>query len=129
MTFSNAQAVWEWRDGTDAYHGRDVGSMGVIGYEVAATDGRIGTIDESSGRFGANCLVVDADTWIAGRKILLPAGTVSEIDRADRTVYLDRSKADVEDSPSYDPETFARPQYRDRVAHYFAAAYRDTATR
>jgi hypothetical protein len=125
MVFPNAQAVWQWRDGVDAYRGSHVGSMSVIGYEVRATDGRIGTIDESSGRYGAYCLVVDAEPWIAGRKIMVPAATVREIDRANRTVHLDRSKAEVKHSPNYDPEIFPRPQYRDRVAHYFAGVYRD----
>jgi hypothetical protein len=43
-------------------------------------------------------------------------------------VYLDRSKADVKDSPSYNPDTFTRPQYRDHVAYYFAGTYRQTPT-
>jgi hypothetical protein len=126
MMFSNAQEVWQWRKGLDTHREGRVGSMGVVGYGVEATDGHIGTVDESSGRFGASCLVVDADSWITGRMILVPAGAVREIDRADQTVYLDRSRADVEGSPGYDPETFARPQYRDRVAHYFAGGHRDT---
>ena len=123
---SNAQQVWEWREGTGAFPGRHVDSMGVVGYDVEATDGHIGTIEGPSARFGANCLVVDAGSWISGRRILLPAGTVREIDREERTVFLDRSMEDVEHSPDYDPETFITPQYRDRVAHYFAAAYRGT---
>lgn len=127
--FSDAQAVWQWRDGVDAFHGRHVGSMGVVGYDVEATDGHIGTIDDSSGRFGVSCLVVDAEPWLGGRKILLPAGTVRDIDRDDRTVRLDRSKADVERSPGYDPETFTRPQYRDRVGYYFAGTYYDATAR
>lgn len=121
--FSDAQEMWEWRDGVDALRGRHVGSMSVVGYDVLATDGRIGTIDGSSGRFGVSCLVVDAEPWIDGRMILVPAGTVTEIDREDRTVRLDRSRADVEESPGYDPKIFTRPQYRDRVAHYFARTY------
>jgi hypothetical protein len=125
MEFPNAQAVWQWREGVDAYQGSHVGSKSVIGYDVEATDGRVGAIDESSGRYGVYCLVVDTDPWIAGRKIMVPAAVVREIDRADKTVRLDRSKADLEHSPSYDPEIFPRPQYRDRVAHYFAGVYRD----
>jgi hypothetical protein len=123
--FSDAQSVWEWRDGIEAFRGRHGGSMSVVGFDVMATDGRIGTIDNSSGRFGASCLVVDAEPWIDGRKILVPAGTVTDIDRDDETVRLDRSRAEVEESPGYDPETFTRPQYRDRVAHYFARTYQD----
>jgi hypothetical protein len=123
--FSDAQTLWEWRDDVDAFRGRHVGSMSVVGYDVVATDGRIGTIDSSSGRFGVSCLVVDAEPWIDGRKILVPAGTVSEIDREAELVHLDRSRADVEKSPGYDPEIFTRPQYRDRVAHYFARTYQD----
>lgn len=126
MRLSDAQEVWRWHDGVDTRSNGRVGSMSVIGYDVVAMDGRIGTIDESSGHFGANCLVVDAEPCLAGRKILVPADTVRKVDRADRIVYLDPSKADVEDSPGYDPETFVWPQYRDHVAHYFAGTYRDT---
>jgi hypothetical protein len=126
--FPDAQAVWHWRDGVDDYRHAQVGSMGVIGYNVEATDGRIGTIDEASAQFGVNCLVVDTDAWINGRKVLVPAGTVRKVDRTDRVVYLDRTKADVKDSPGYNPDTFTRPQYRDHVAYYFAGTYRHTPT-
>jgi len=67
---------------------------------------------------------VDTGPWIFGRKVLLPAGTVSQVDHAERKVYVDRAKDQIKDSPGYDPDTFDKPEHRERVGGYFEDSYR-----
>lgn len=94
------------------------------GYSVEATDGGIGSIDEASTEINASYLIVDTGPWIFGRKVLLPAGTVNRVDHLTRTVYVDRTKEQVKDSPEYDPETFHDADYRKLVGDYYTSSYR-----
>ena len=60
----------------------------MVGYDVHATDGDIGKVDEASDQAGSSGVVVDTGPWIFGRKVVLPAGTVKRVDDADRKVYV-----------------------------------------
>ncbi|HEU4426853.1 MAG TPA: PRC-barrel domain-containing protein [Pilimelia sp.] len=135
---------WVWRD--PAFAGGHVGAeeerredvpdsaeadkeragSDLTGYDVEATDGKIGSVDEASHEAGAGYLVVDTGPWIFGRKVLLPAGTVGQVDHAERKIYVDRTKEQVKNSPEYDPDTFGKPDYRDRVGSYYEESYRTT---
>jgi hypothetical protein len=97
----------------------------LTGYDVEATDGGIGSIDEASYEVGEAYLVVDTGPWIFGRKVLLPAGTVQRVDHAERKVYVDRTKEQIKDSPEYDKETYTTPEYRERVGTYYTDSYRN----
>ncbi|MDG4804183.1 PRC-barrel domain-containing protein [Micromonospora sp. WMMD980] len=96
----------------------------LTGYRVEATDGRIGSIDEASEEADARYLVVDTGPWIFGKKVLLPAGTVARVDHRERVVRVDRTRDQVKESPAFDPDDFARPDYRDRVGTYYSESYR-----
>ncbi|GAA3452474.1 PRC-barrel domain containing protein [Dactylosporangium matsuzakiense] len=120
--FTDPYQVWQWRTGTDTAVATGTRDLG--GFRVEAADRFVGTVDDSSSVLGTTCLVVDNDPWIPGRKMILPAGTVDDVDCAGRTVHLDRTSDQIRESPDYDPTTFARPHYYDQVAHYFAGTYR-----
>ena len=95
----------------------------LVGYTVEATDGRIGKIDETSHAVDESYLVVDTGPWIFGRKVMIPAGTVTHLDHTDRKVYLDRSKDQVKSSPDFDPDTYTEPVYRDKLGSYYGGTY------
>jgi hypothetical protein len=109
---------WNYRESADLGDG-----AAVVGYRVEATDGHIGKIDEASTTVGESYLVVDTGPWIFGKKVLLPAGTVTNIDNEDKRVYVDRSKAQIKDSPQFDPETFRGEAYRDKIGGYYSDTY------
>jgi hypothetical protein len=73
----------------------------IAGYEVVATDGAIGHIDDAVFAEGASHIIVDTGFWILGRHSLLPAGVVERIDRDERRVYVDRTKEQVKNAPDY----------------------------
>lgn len=135
---------WEWRDPalltggygatadypadeerTDSIRADERANTEIAGYHIEATDGGIGSIDEASYDVGSAYLVVDTGPWIFGRKVLLPAGTVQRVDHDARTVYVDRSKEQIRNSPEYDKDTFTTPDYRDKVGSYYSESYRD----
>ena len=93
----------------------------LTGYRVEATDGRIGSIDETSA--DSRYLVVDTGPWIFGRKVLLPVGTVARVNHPERTVHVDRTRDQVKNSPAFDPEEFGRPDYREQVGSYYQESY------
>jgi hypothetical protein len=127
--------AWTWRDsagfdsagsgppGTARAGARSAGAN-LIGYQVEAADGPIGSVDEASYEAGAGYLIVETDSQVNGRKVLLPAGTVQQVDHGARKVYLDCTVEQVRHSPEYDRESLGKPSYRDRVGSYFDDRYR-----
>lgn len=126
-------APWVWRDpgliaATVGAETEPVGdrpedderaSADLSGYDVEATDGGIGKVDEANYEVGSAYLVVDTGPWIFGRKVLLPAGTVDRVDHDDRKVYVDRSKSEIKSAPEFDEQTYTEPVYRDKLGAYY----------
>jgi hypothetical protein len=88
--------VWRYRD--SAWSEGDE----VVGYDVQATDGSIGKIDEATADTDAAHIVVDTGFWIFGKRRLIPAGLVTAVDHDARTVAVSRSKDQVQAGPDYD---------------------------
>jgi hypothetical protein len=93
----------------------------LTGYEVEATDGHIGKIDEATMAAGATCLVVDTGFWIFGKKRMLPAGVVSAIDADERKLFVAMTKDEIKHAPDYDEDRHRRdePAYREEVGGYY----------
>jgi len=91
-------SIWAYR--TDvATVDRDI-----VGYDVEATDGHIGKIDEASNEVGRAHMVVDTGFWIFGKKRLIPAGIVQRIDDDDEKVYIGMTKDQVKSAPDFDDQ-------------------------
>ena len=93
----------------------------LTGYDVEATDGHIGTIDDATMAEGATCLVVDTGFWIFGKKRMLPAGVVSAIDADERKIHVAMTKAEIKNAPDYDEDRHRKdePGYHDDVGGYY----------
>jgi hypothetical protein len=89
----------------------------LVGYDVEATDGHIGKIDESSNDAGRSHLVVDTGFWIFGKKRLIPAGVVRSIDDDDQKVYIGLTKDEVKSAPDFDEQ---QRDYRDEYDTYYS---------
>ncbi len=74
----------------------------MTGFEVEATDGSIGKVDEATYDTGRSYLVVDTGPWIFGKKVMLPAGIVHRIDEEEQKVFVDRTKDEIRQAPEYD---------------------------
>ena len=95
-------------------------TTGLVGFGVEATDGSIGKIDEETNDVGRSYVVVDTGPWIFGRKVVIPAGTITRIDHEDEKVYVDMTKDQIKDSPEFDPELgWDDDGYRTRLGTYY----------
>jgi hypothetical protein len=102
------------------YSGSDARDL--EGFDVVATDGEIGKVDEATYEVGSSYIVVDTGPWILGRKVLLPAGAIERIDLDARKVEVRFNKDQIKDSPEFDPNTgdYRSDAYRQRVGTYYA---------
>jgi hypothetical protein len=116
-TYTTAQP-WTYRDvdtlGVDMTRGVDI-----VGFDVEATDGGIGKIDEATYDTGASYVVVDTGPWIFGKKVLLPAAVLQRVDLDSQTVYVDRTKDEIKDAPEFDESLYRNEDYRSRVGSYY----------
>jgi hypothetical protein len=97
-----------------------VGRLDLTGFDVEATDGSIGKVDETTLEVGESYIVVDTGVWIFGKKVLLPAGTVKAVDRDEEKVYVNHTKEQIENAPEFDEDTYRDEKYRAEVGDYYA---------
>jgi len=90
--------TWTYRE--DVY--TTLGDKSLDGYDVEATDGSIGTIDEHTASPDAGYLLVDTGFWIFGKKRVLPAGVISQINHDEQKVFVNMTKEQVKSAPDYD---------------------------
>ena len=117
--------VWTYRDTTV---GTGAGSTDVVGFGVEAIDGSIGKVDEATYDAGAAYIVVDTGPWIFGKKVMLPAGVVRDIDTNDEKIFVNRTKDQIKNAPEFDDSLARDDAYRGRLGSYYGpggAGYRD----
>ncbi len=95
----------------------------LTGFSVEASDGGIGKIDEASHETGAGYLVVDTGPWIFGKKVMLPAGVVRDVDLDTQTVFVDRTKEEIKSAPEFDESRYRDTGYRDELGSYYGSYY------
>jgi hypothetical protein len=93
----------------------------VTGYDVEATDGHIGKVDEATNEPQSSCLVVDTGFWIFGKKRMIPAGVVQRIDANEKKVFVGMTKDQIKDAPDYDADRHAADKtgYHKEVGDYY----------
>ena len=103
--------VVELRDPTPA--------VDLTGFDVEASDGHIGKVDEATYETGAGCVVVDTGFWIFGKKRMIPAGTITDMDLDAGTVRVNLSKDQVKSAPDYDEALRDDSAYRQQHTDYY----------
>ncbi|HEY3544334.1 MAG TPA: PRC-barrel domain-containing protein [Gaiellaceae bacterium] len=115
---------------TDIWAYRETGwtQSDLSGFAVEALDGSIGKIDDASNDVAASYVVVDTGPWIFGKKVMLPAGVIRDVDLDAQTVFVNRTKDQIKNAPEFDKDNYADSGYRDRLGSYYGvggAGYRD----
>ncbi|MFE4862179.1 PRC-barrel domain-containing protein [Streptomyces sp. NPDC056670] len=107
--------LWGFKDTSGHLAGADL-----RGWKVEAADGDIGKVDNHSDEVGSAHLVVDTGPWIFGKRVLLPAGTVTRLDPDDKKIHVALTRDQVKHSPEFEPATHLDdPTYRDLVGRYY----------
>jgi hypothetical protein len=96
-------------------------NMDIAGFEVEASDGSIGKVDEATYESGRSYLVVDTGPWIFGKKVMLPAGVVRSVDEQEQKVFVDRTKDEIKHAPEYDESRATDESYRGELGSYYEA--------
>jgi hypothetical protein len=104
--------IWTYRE-------QSMSTAHIVGYSVEALDGSIGKIDEASNDVGSSFVIVDTGPWIFGKKVMLPAGTISRVDSNDETVHINRTKEQIKNSPEFDPDSYRDEPYRSELGTYY----------
>jgi hypothetical protein len=115
MTTQSASNPWNYRETV----GVSASAVDLVGFDVEASDGSIGKIDQATYDVGSSYVVVDTGPWIFGNKVMLPAGTITQINRRDRKVLIGRTKDEIKNAPRYDNDTYTSPDYRNRLGDYY----------
>ena len=92
--------IWEYRSEIE------IPTVDLVGFDVEANDGHIGKIDEASDEVGSAHLVVDTGFWIFGKKRVIPARAIKQINAETETVFIDMTKAEVKDAPDHHRDWF-----------------------
>lgn len=104
-----------------AYPEQGWSMLDLSGYQVEATDGEIGSVDETTNEVGSGSLIVDTGPWIFGRKVMLPAGVISRIDEGDQRIWVNLTKDQIKNSPEFDETAYTDQAYRDEVGTYYGS--------
>jgi hypothetical protein len=89
-------------------------------FEVAATDGRIGSIDDvlfDDERWAVRYVVVDTGTWLPGRRVLISPISITHTAWDEQRLLLSISREQVRDSPPIDTH---KPVSRREELQYLA---------
>jgi hypothetical protein len=98
------------------------------GLSVEALDGEIGAVDEASEETGGSYVIVDTGPWIFGKKVMLPAGVISEVDLDRQVIVVNRTKAQIKNAPEFDESRRGDREYQSSLGSYYGpggAGYRD----
>jgi hypothetical protein len=107
--------VWSYRSNLSS----EVNARDIVGYDVHATDGDIGKIDECSLDTSRRYLVVDTGFWIFGKKRMIPAGVITGVDHDDMTVSVAMTKDQIKSAPDFDKQQSYDERDYDTFANYY----------
>ena len=107
--------MWAYRDSMWTQN------QDLVGYDVEATDGSIGNIDQATYDASNAYVVVDTGFWIFGKKRLIPAGAITTVDHDSKNVHVGMTKEQIKSAPDYDGDDWnddARTRHSDYYGTY-----------
>lgn len=114
--------IWSYGPTAKRTAGNDL-----TGYAVEATDGHIGKVDKHSDEVDSAYLVVDTGVWIFGKHVLLPAGTVRDLDEEQEKIYVNLTKDQVKNAPEFDKDRhLADTEHHRTTGEYYGRHRRTT---
>jgi hypothetical protein len=105
-----------------------VSGKNVVGYGVEALDGSIGKVDDATYDVSGSFIVVDTGPWIFGKKVMLPAGVIRNVNHDQEKIFVHRTKDEIKNSPEFDDTLIRDDEYRGRLGSYYGpggTGYRD----
>lgn len=94
----------------------------VIDYRIAATDGVFGHLEDlivDDADWAIRYLIADTKRWFRGKRVLVAPDWIREISWSDREVRVSHSRAQIENSPSFEPGLPVNREYEVRLYDYY----------
>ena len=101
------------------YTDTSISQDNLSGFSVEAIDGGIGKVDDATHDVGQSFIVVDTGPWIFGKKVMLPAGLIRDIDPDTETILVNRTKDEIKNAPEFDEQRHSDPAYREQLGSYY----------
>ena len=98
----------------------------VSGYHVHALDGEVGHVEDfiiDEDNWTIRYLILDTKNWWPGRRVLVSPQWIKEVSWGESKVFVDLSKAAIEESPEYSAETLNRGYEEKLHEHYNSHGY------
>lgn len=111
--------IWNYRDRSELGANVMDTHADLTGFAVEALDGSIGKVDEATYDVGRSYVVVDTGPWIFGKKVMIPAGVVRDIDETEQIVFVNRTKDQIKHAPEFDEVLLADDEYRQDLGSYY----------
>ncbi len=92
------------------------------GYSIEAEDGPLGTVRDflfDDRTWKVRWLVVEAGTWMTGRKVLIHAQAIGPADHGRRELSVSLTKAQVRDSPDVSQDRPVSQQMQNELYDYY----------
>jgi hypothetical protein len=112
-------AVLEMWTFSIATPGIDLSKIDLTGFKVEARDGSIGKVDEATHEAGGSFVVIDTGPWVFGKKVMLPAGVIRDIDLDTESIFVDLTKDEIKNAPEFDEKTYRDQSYRNELGEYY----------
>jgi hypothetical protein len=94
----------------------DIVGDDIVGFEVQATDGYVGTVSDATDEVAASYIVVDTGP----KKVMIPAGLIARIDAGGARAFLVLTKDQIENAPELDEVRAREATYREELAGYYS---------
>lgn len=94
----------------------------VTGYEIQATDGAIGHVEDfllNLTDWTVRGIVIDTRNWLPGRKVVVAASVIDRVSWTDSAVAVHLTREAIEASPEYSPDLELPRDYEQQLAEYY----------
>lgn len=94
----------------------------VTGYNIKASDGEIGDVDDfiiDDSTWEIVFMLVDTGNWFPGKKVLISPTWIKEVEWDNSTVIVDASADQVKNSPEYRPSQEISESYEANLQNYY----------
>ncbi|MHB1678087.1 MAG: PRC-barrel domain-containing protein [Sulfuriferula sp.] len=99
----------------------------VVGYEIMATDGSIGNVENfvfDDQSWAIRYMGVDTRKWLPGKHVLLAPEWIEHVEWTEQEVFVKVTRQAVETSPEYDPSHPLSLEYEKHLhAHHARSVY------
>ena len=103
------------------------GISSMIGYEIRATDGDLGKVDEfyfDDETWTVRYIVVETGNWLSGRKVLISPVAFGKTELESRTISVNLTCSKVWSSPNIDTERPINRQHEAELNEYYQWPWR-----